>query len=116
MPGAAVLVDELVEHAVAADQVMRAHLALRIGQRVERARRVVVRRVVEDDEVRPPLVVVGRGDVGRPLLRRRDESAAAAEHEEEKGETGDAQRAGLQASVAMSITKRYLTSLLSIRS
>lgn len=58
MPGAGGFVDQLQERAVAADQVVGADLALRVGQRRQGFRRVVVGGLVQDDEIRPALVEV----------------------------------------------------------
>lgn len=41
LPGTAVFIDQLVERAIAADQVMRADLACRVGERLERSLVVV---------------------------------------------------------------------------
>lgn len=60
MPGTARLIDQLVDRAVTADQVMRTDLACRVGQGSEWSRDVVAGGVVENDEIRSPFAVVRR--------------------------------------------------------
>ena len=60
MPGARAFLDQLHAAAVPADQVMRAYPARRIAEYAEGARDRVAPRMVDDDEVGPALVEVGR--------------------------------------------------------
>jgi len=61
MPGTPVYVDELIQSAVASDQIMRTDLPSRVGEGLEGMPGVVARRVVENHAVRPTFIVVGRG-------------------------------------------------------
>lgn len=67
MPCAAGFIDQLIEAAVASDEVMGADFPGWIGQRPERPFDVVVAGIVENDEIGPPFVVVGRPDPCDPV-------------------------------------------------
>ena len=90
MPRALPLVHELHDGALARHEVMRAHLAQGIGERRQRPLRRVVARVVDHDQVRAPLVEIGRGMPGRGERGSHGRGCARGERGGEQAEDEEA--------------------------